>query len=272
MNLYKLTSKIVKNKKNAFTFVELIIVTTIIVILTWIWFSSYVQYIWDSRDSQRKSDLSHISSALKIYKQKRWYYPMPWYNFNLTYSWTIVANQWLLNKNVHLDTLEKLPIDPKALIPYFYSIITNKQEFQIAWTLENDEYEISILNWSYKTVSKNNLPTILLSTWATIWSNVEVQSGTIQWDINRKLFIYDNQTHNLPYNFTNPYDPINDWTSFDDLLNDMEQTDDFWQNSDFRNCIEIEEWWKLLLTETWTTVEYQIVTDTWALVSTWCTL
>ena len=260
-----------KNKKNAFTFIELIVVTTIIVILSWIWFSSYIGYIWESRDSQRKSDLGNISSALKIYKQKRWYYPTPWNNFNITFSGTTVAIQWLLNKNVHLNTLEKLPLDPKAEISYSYSITNNMQEFQIAWTIENDETETSIVNWNYKTISKNNLPTILLSTWASIWSNAEIQSGTTDWDINRNLFIYHNQRHNLPYDF-NSYEPINDWTDFDDLLNEMENTDDFWQNSDFRNCTEIEEWWKLLLTQTWTTVEYQILSNTWVLVNTWCTM
>ena len=260
-----------KNKKNAFTFVELIITTTIIIILTWIWFTSYSKYIWESRDSQRKSDLAHVASALKMYKQKRWYYPMPWNNFNITYSWTTVANQWLLNKNVRLSTLEKMPVDPKAKVSYFYSITSNKQEFQIAWTLENEENEISILNWSYTSVSKNILPSILIATWATEWSNAEIISWTTNWDLHRKLFIYNNQNHNLAYTFTPPFRTINDWTSFDDLLNEMELTDNFWQSSDFRNCIEIEESWKLLLPLSATSIEYQIVSSTWALTNTWCT-
>ena len=261
-----------KYNKQAVTLVELIIVITIIVIISWIWFSSYVQYIWDSRDTQRQSDLSNISSALKTYKQNRWYYPTPWNNFNITFSWTTVAIQWLLNKNVRLNTLEKLPYDPKTEKSYIYSVTDNKLEFQVVWVLENDESEITVLNWTYKTVSKNNLPTILLATWATIWSNIEIQSWSTDWDVNRKLFIYHNQSHNLSYNFTYPYEPLNDSTSFDDLLTQMESSNDFWQNSDFRNCTEIQEWWKLLLTATWTTVEYQIISSTWALTNTWCTM
>jgi hypothetical protein len=52
----------------------------------------------------------------------------------------------------------------------------------------------------------------------------------------------------------------------------MENQGIYWQNSDFRNCIEIEEWGKLLLPLSATAFEYQIITSTWALVNTWCTL
>ena len=262
-----------KNRKYGFTFIELVISMAIMVILSWIWFISYIQYIWDSRDSQRKSDLSHISSALKIYKQKRWYYPIPWSNFNITYSWTTVAYQWLLDKNVRINTLEKIPIDPKTKNSYFYSITKNKQEFQIAWSLEknNENDETSIVNWSYKTISRNILPTLLLATWATIWTNIEIKSWTIMWDINRKLFIYDNQIHNIPYVLSNNTN-LSDWINFDDLLNQMLNTNDFWENSDFRNCSEIEESWKLIIPLSATPFEYQIITDTWVLVNTWCTL
>ena len=61
-----------KQKKHilsAFTFVELIVAATIIVILSAVWFSSYVSYIADSRDTQRKSDLAQVTSALKINKK-----------------------------------------------------------------------------------------------------------------------------------------------------------------------------------------------------------
>ena len=123
-------------KKNIkwFTFIELIVVISIIVILSWIWFISYYEFIWEARDSQRKSDLLQISSGLKTYKQKRGYYWLPWDYFNITYDSQIVANQWKLNENIHIDSLEKLPIDPKTKKPYFYWVTKNKQEFQLAWT------------------------------------------------------------------------------------------------------------------------------------------
>lgn len=260
------------SKIKAFTFVELIVVITILVVLWAIWFSSYSWYIDDSRDTQRKSDLSQVSSALKVYKQKRWYYAIPWDTFNLTYSWVTVALQWKLNNNVRLNSLEKLPYDPKIDIAYSYSITSNKQEFEISANLENSGNNLAILDWNYKSVSKYILPTILLATWATLGSDVEVQSWTTTWDENRKLFIYNNQYHNIPYTFESPYEPYSDWTSFDELLTEVEDNNNFWQNSDYRNCVEISEWNKLIIPLSSTPMEYQIITDTWSLVNTWCTL
>jgi len=261
-----------KKIKNGFTFIELIIVISIIAILTSIWFYSYIWYLSESRDSQRKSDLSQVTSALKIYKQKRWYYALPGDNFNIVYSWTTVAYQWKLNKNVHLNTLENLPTDPKIKIYYTYSVTTNKQEFELGATLENDDINQAIIKWNYKSVSANVLPTLLFATWATSWTNLLTKSWTTLWDANRLLFVYDKQSHNLLYTFTEPYDSFSDGTDFSILKDEMIYNDTYWQNSDFRNCLEIEEWWKLLIPLSTTSFEYQIVTDTWALVNTGCTL
>jgi len=253
--------------KKAFTFVELIVATTIIIILAWIWFYSYSGLLWDSRDSQRKSDLSQVSSALKVYKQKRWYYAVPWNSFNLTFSWITVVNQGFLNKNVHLNSLEKLPTDPKTKTYYVYSTTANKQEFQLFMTLENEEESIALVWWDYKTVSKNNLPTIWLAMTNVAWTNVEIKDTDA-----KDYFIFDNQFHNLPYTIEEPYQPYHDWITFDELLKEVEEDDKFWQNTDFRNCTEIKEAWKLLIPLTDDPVEYQIITDTWALVNTWCSL
>ncbi len=253
--------------KKAFTFVELIVATTIIIILASIWLYSYSWLLWDSRDSQRKSDLSQVSSALKVYKQKRWYYASPWDFFNLTFSWITVANQWFLNKKVYLNSLEKLPKDPKTKTYYVYSITTNKQEFQLFITLENEDESIALVWWDYKTVSKNNLPTLALAMNETVWTNIEIKDSA-----NKDYFIFDNQTHNLPYTIEEPYQPYHDWISFNDLLTEVEQEDNFWQNTDFRNCTEIKEAAKLLIPLTSDPVEYQIITDTWALINTGCSL
>lgn len=264
-----------KNKKITkywFTFVELIIVIVIIIILSWVWINSYVWYISWARDTQRKSDLLQVASSLQLYKQKRWYYWFPWDFFNLTYSWIVVANQGKLNTNVHIDSLEKLPLDPKTKSYYSYSITKNKQEFQLAWTLENNDINVAIVNWNYKTVSKNILPTILLAIWANSWDNIEIKDWYLDWTSNRDLFIFDNQEHNLPYTFEEPYDIYSDWISFTWILTENEENNYFWQNSDYRNCIEISEAWKLIIPLDSNPFEYQIISETWALVNTWCTL
>ncbi|MDR2411484.1 MAG: prepilin-type N-terminal cleavage/methylation domain-containing protein [Candidatus Peribacteria bacterium] len=63
--------------KKAFSLVELIVSITILVILSSISFISYNSYLTKARDTQRKSDISYVSSALKSYKQQKGSYPNP---------------------------------------------------------------------------------------------------------------------------------------------------------------------------------------------------
>ena len=249
-----------KSGNKAFTFVEIIVVVTIIWILGTIGFNQFVWNISNWRDTLRKSNMANISWSMKTYKQTKWSYPIPADYFE-TKTWSLIlAWQWKLNKNVSLSTIEEIPYDPEVKIPYLYSITTNKQEFEIAMTLENGEWEypIAFTDWSYKSVAKNILPTILVATWVTI---------DISDTNNKKLFIFDNQKHNLPYDFDWNEEPISDWElSFDDLLLEAEQNWVFSQNSSFETCLDIRKAGKSIWD--W---EYQIRTNTWALSSTWCT-
>lgn len=264
-----------KNQKNIyknyisnkiwFTLVELVVTITILAILSTIWFNSYVSYLWEARDSERKANIWEIKTALKLYKQKRWAYPIPWDYFNITNNWYIVALQWKLNEDVTLSNIDILPIDPYTNSYYFYSITKNKQETQIALTLENWDFPIALMDWDYKTVSKNVLPSILLATWST--SNVEIHTWVLNWSTNRNLFIF-NWWNNLPYTIQKPYNIFYGWDNLDDILSWWNIT--FWQNSDYRSCEEIKEAWKYIH-ESWTE-EYQILNDTWYLTNTWCTI
>lgn len=248
-----------------FTLVELIITITIIAILSTIGFNSYVWYLWEARDSERKANMWEIKTALKLYKQKRWSYPLPWDTFNITNSWVIVAIQWKLNESVTLNTMDKIPIDPYTSKNYFYSITKNKQEAEVVLTLENWEFPIALLDWDYKTVSKNVLPWIILATWST--STIEIHTWVLDWSNNRNLFIL-NWWKNLAYNISRPYDVFSAWENIDTVL--ISGNIKFWQNSDFRTCDEISEAWKLIHT-TWTE-QYQILDETWYLSNTWCVL
>lgn len=257
-----------KNKK-AFSFVELMVSITILAIISTIWFISYTSYLWDSRDSQRKSDLAQMWSALKVYKQKRWYFPVPWKNFNITFKWEIVANQWLFNTDVRLNTLDNLPLDPKTKWSYFYSITKNAQEYELSASLENTDTPIAILNWTYKSVSKNTLPTIILAINTNQGANIEIDSWTWDWSINRNKFIFSEQSHNMPYNFTT-FQAVSDWTTLETLLTEAEGNSKYWQNTDYRSCIEIKESWKNIQTNN-QAVEYQIIDENWILINRNCT-
>lgn len=241
------------NTKHWFTMAELIVVITILVILSAIGFSSYSWYLGNARDSQRKSDISQIQAALGSYKLKRWYYSQPWDAFDITYWATeVVATQWVLNNNVALTTIDRLPMDPKAERPYTYSTTKNKQEFQISATLENAWREKAILVWDYKTVSKNILPSIVVAT-----------SSATNIATNTWAFVFDDQWQNLTYSIKTGW-PKNNGTDIASYTSHS----NFWQNSDFRTCVEIKEWGKILLENT--PLEYQILNNSWSLENTTC--
>ena len=250
----------------AFTFIELIVVIIIIWILWAIGFTQFVWNISNWRDSLRKSNLSEINWAIKSYKLTNWTLPIPSDTFSITNSWKIIVWQWKLWKNIWLSTIEEIPVDPIVKTPYLYSVTNNRWEFQIWLTIENWDWDfpLSLIAWNYKSVSKNILPTILIATWTT--NSVEINSWTTEWAENRKLFIFNEQNHNLTYNFDWNTEPISDWTDFETLLLEAENKWVFSQNSSFETCLEITKAWKSIWD--W---EYQIRTNTWALTNTWCT-
>lgn len=234
-----------------FTLVELIVVTTILVILTSVGFYSYVGNLEDSRDSVRKSDIAQLNSALILYKQKRWIFPLPWESINILNDSLWVALQWKMNESVPLNTLDSLLFDPKLKTPYSYSITSNKQEFQLAWTLENGDNPRAILAGNYSSVSVNILPTIMLATDGG--GDLEIRDGVWGGANNRTFFVFNGGSHNLVYDFINK-SAQSDGTDFSSLLNDP--LIEYWQNSDYRSCTEILEAWKSI--GDW---EYQILDD-----------
>jgi len=250
-----------KKQKKAFTLIEVITVVIIIVILRTISIVNYSESLPDVRDTQRKADIWNLKSSLKTYYQQRNTYPFPWDYFNLTNGSTWVVLQWKMNKNVVLPTLENIPTDPENTVNYLYSITKNKQDFQIAWTLENTDNPKAILEWSYKTVSKNILPSLIIAHNWVSGSSVDISDVN-----NRKKFILNSWKYNLAYDFEWTWLPYSDSsiTDLNFLFNDS--WIDFWQNSDYKNCTEIYEAWKSV----WNG-EYQILNETWILVNTWCT-
>jgi prepilin-type N-terminal cleavage/methylation domain-containing protein len=174
--------------KKAFTLVELIVSTTILAILTTIGFYTYTQYISDARDSVRKTDISTLDSQLNLYKKQRGAYPLPWDYFEIHNRWEIVAYQWQMNQDVSLTTADSLPTDPELKIPYMYATTKNRQEHQLGLSIYNNDIPYAFIAWSYKSVSKNILPNILLATGAT--SAVEINSAVWAGATNRTWFLF----------------------------------------------------------------------------------
>lgn len=249
----------------AFTLIELVVAATIIVLLASIWFYSYTKNIADARDGARKTDISALSSQLKLYKRQRGAYIFPGSYYEIHNRGEVAAYQWYIDNSVSLSTAEKLPLDPKLEIPYFYSTTRNRQEFQLALTLENAESPEAVVEGDYKSVAKNILPTLILAREGT--TSMEINDAVWAGSTNRNLFVFHKWNHNLPYDFLTA-SPVSDGTDFNTLLIDSEN--DYWQNSDYRNCSEIFTAWKGV-TPTGLSDEYQILNSVWSLTSTWCT-
>lgn len=249
-----------KINKKAFTLVELIVWITIISILSTIWFISITWYLVDTRNSERISDLSQIKVAIKTYKNQKSKIPFPEDYFGIK-NWAInnIAWQWKLWKNISLSTIDEIPFDPKLKIPYSYSITASKQEFQLGAVLESEDNwdEAAIIVWNYNSVSQNLLPSLLVAT----WTSIDITDSE-----NKKLFIFNGQKDNLPYSFESWDEPISNGTDFNILLQNAKDSNNFFQNSDFETCEEVDEWLKNIWD--W---DYELRDEYWILTSSGCT-
>jgi len=61
--------------KKSFTLIEILVVTTIIVLLTATAVVTYSTFLKQSRDARRKADLGQISAALEMYRSNNDAYP-----------------------------------------------------------------------------------------------------------------------------------------------------------------------------------------------------
>ncbi|NUJ97717.1 hypothetical protein HGA92_02920 [Candidatus Gracilibacteria bacterium] len=220
-----------KKQKTAFTFVELIITSVIIIMLSTLGFFSYSKHISTSRDAERMAHLGNINSSLNLYKQKKGAYPLPGDNFSFTNLGLEIVKQGKMNEKMSLSTLDSLPLDPYLHIPYIYSITQNRQEFQIGTSLENNGNSIALLYGSYKTVAKNILPSIMIAHNGS--GSVEITDNSY-----KNKFIVDGTRHNLPYNLENGI-PFSDGIGFSGVIDDINTR--IPQNRDFENCNEIYE-------------------------------
>lgn len=241
-----------------FTLVEIVVAATILVILTSIWFYNYTQSISDARDSVRITDISALWSQLSLYKRERGAYPFPWDRFNLLNDSLVIGYQGKMNTKVPLTTASSnLPLDPELDIPYFYSTTRNRQEYQIAASIENGDSPYTLLQWDYRSVSKNILPNIVLALDTS--SDTDINS-------NQDLFLFNNWFNTLPYDFDTG-SPFSNGSTLSEMLNAA--GDDYWQNTDYRSCEEINLAGKNI-TASGSTNEYQILDNNWVLQTQLC--
>ena len=119
--------------RKAFTLVDLIVTITIAAILATIWFLSYQSYVKSSRDSVRLLDVWTLNKSFEYCFLDTGRYPDPDNYFNVTYSWVLLWKQWSIWEEVinQLNSVSKIPLDPKFLYNYTYSVSYDNQLYQI---------------------------------------------------------------------------------------------------------------------------------------------
>jgi len=166
-----------KNKK-AFTLVELVIVAVILSILATVWFISYEDYLADTRDSKRLSQLAGLRDSLRLSTTKG-ALPLPDDYVEIRNNATTFLYQWYAWDNV-LEGISysENTADPFDDIPYTYLLSRNKKDFQLLWFLEKHNADVisRFSNDVYAAVDySQRYPNVF---WKKLWILVEQQTNT----------------------------------------------------------------------------------------------
>jgi len=183
-----------KNKQ-AFSFVEIIISVSIIVLLTvvTVWINS--SYKDSSYNTQIVSGTETIKSSIESFLQENSSLPMPWWNNNFfttngsyTHSFTWSNSFWVYGSftqnSIPKKYLDILPLDPRSNAYFSYwktnnSIDVVANQFEVAWVLKEDWTYLSKVIWNYS---------------AEVWPYNLIR------EYNWPNFVYDSSKENLPYN------------------------------------------------------------------------
>lgn len=116
------------HKRKSFSLVEILVVVTIISLLAGIAASSYAQFIRQSRDAKRKTDIEQIRAAIEMYR-----------NFNNVYPTAAASPGMNFGVGGISDAsstyLSKLPNDPRTANSYYYEYISG-QDYRLCAYLE----------------------------------------------------------------------------------------------------------------------------------------
>jgi len=180
-----------KQDKKALTLVELIVVTTILLILWTMAFLYYQSYTDNTRDSTRVFDTSKLQKSLELYKSSSWKFPEPTNWVDVTYSWAVAWTQWTLWIKTRIEFWKKTNvwnfIDPLTKNEYTYSVTNDRLEYQLWIALEVDDKKDSFLIWNRTYASKSSLRTHIV--WNYNWKAVKVSTWGLDYYITTPTII-----------------------------------------------------------------------------------
>lgn len=184
-------------KKNAFTLVELIVVTTILAVLATVAFISFVWYNSHAKDSKVISDISNIYTGLSIWKAKSWSIPVSATSKEVYQDNTlnIISYQWEVTAKIRGDIwISSDWIDSDGSN---YKLIVNgsKRYYSVEWKLsESTDITRSVKNiWDEIIFYKwDNL----LSAYTASWDYLSWNIDTIDYSANT-IFIWWSEVTNI---------------------------------------------------------------------------
>jgi general secretion pathway protein G len=115
--------------KKGFTLIELLVVIAIIGMLSALLVPNFMGARERARDSQRKSDLKQIQKALEMYRQDQTLYPTA-----TSGRFGTCGSSFSSGSTIYMN---KIPCDPLAPTPYYYSPNNTNLTFQLCACLEN---------------------------------------------------------------------------------------------------------------------------------------
>lgn len=159
------------NNKNAFTFVEIIVVITIMAILASIWFSSYQWYLAASRDSNRIVQLQDIHDGMERYSINA-KLPLPEEMVNIEANGSSFAYQWYAGENI-INTIGynwgwK---DPEHSTYLTYMLDEGRRSFQLMTYVDDPQLVSSSNNTTH--ASQDYLSMSVKVTWDSLWVLVD---------------------------------------------------------------------------------------------------
>jgi len=124
-----------------FTFVELVVVITILAILSTVGFMWYSSYLPSARDTNRLSQMEELAKWIQTYTTRHSSLPIPDNQVEIKAHWNVIAYQWEGGANL-LETIwyNKNWLDPKDKVPFSYMVSSNRKAYQLMVMLETTQY------------------------------------------------------------------------------------------------------------------------------------
>ena len=150
----------VKINKKWFTFVELIVVSTILAILWAVWFVAYTGYISWARDANRITQLADITDGLNILTAQS-ALPLPEKSVDVIIWWETIAHQWYAGQSI-LDSIwfQQWGKDPKDGSFFTYYLDKKRSNFQLMAFLEEEWATSFFNNEAYANDYSTRIPTV----------------------------------------------------------------------------------------------------------------